>query len=176
LVKYEIYLSASRYFTRGFIETEYVDERASVALWYHMIINKITHQEFVEQYKKRLLNIHINKSMASDLVLSKFGDKHNKPAHLFWSWTGIILTFVAPIILLFVNWIYAILSFAIGLMVISASRKSAEQFVMQNMIEKEEFWNYTLLHGGAKITDINGNDIKSSWLEKMGDKYGKPNQ
>jgi hypothetical protein len=127
-----------------------------------MNFNKITHQEFVEHYKKGLLNVHINKSMAGDLVLSKFGDKHNKPAHLFWSWTGIILTFVVPIVLLFVNWIYSILSFIFGLMVIRASRKSAEQFVMQNMIENEDFWNYTLLHGGAKITDNEGNEIKLS--------------
>lgn len=136
-----------------------------------MNLNKITHQEFVEQYKKGLLNVHINKSMAGDLVLSKFGDKHNKPAHLFWSWTGIILTFVVPIVLLFVNWIYSILSFIFGLMVIRASRKSAEQFVMQNMIENEEFWNYALLHGGARITDNEGNEIKSNWLEKMEQKY-----
>lgn len=132
-----------------------------------MNFNKITHQDFVEQYKKGLLNVHINKSMTGDLVLSKFGDKHNKPAHLFWSWAGIILTFVVPMVLLFVNWIYSILSFIFGLMVISASRKSAEQFVMQNIIENGEFWNYALLHGGAKVTDKEGNEIKPNWLEKI---------
>jgi hypothetical protein len=74
-------------------------------------MKEFTHHEFVEQYKKGVLKVYINKNMAGDLVMSKFGDKHNKPAHLFWSWVGIFLTFIFPIILLFINWIYSILSF-----------------------------------------------------------------
>ena len=135
----------------------------------------ITYQQFLEKYKKGEINVLVNKSKAGDFVMSKFGDKHNKPAHLFWTWLGILLVFPAPIILWIIfGWIYALGSFVLGLMINSAARKSAEQFVLQNMIESEDFWDYVLLHKGAVIQDIDGNEVKSKFLDRMSAKHGSP--
>jgi len=70
--------------------------------------------------------------------------------------------------------VYALGSIVIGLMVHRAARKSASQFVLQNMLESEDFWNYVLLHKGAVILSKEGIEATSEFLEKMGEKYGKP--
>lgn len=131
---------------------------------------EITYREFTEKYKKGELLIAIKENKAGDFVLSDFADKHNKPAHNFWTWAGIILILPAPLILLFIDWKYAIGCFIIGFMIHKAARKSATQFVLQNMVENEDFFEYVLLHGGASIQDKNGNTVSSAFLNKMAGK------
>ena len=127
----------------------------------------ITHKEFVNRYKGGKILIYVDRNKAGDFVLSKFADKHNKPTHLFWSWLGIFLLVLLPVILFFIFWVYSIASLVLGLVVISGSRKSAEQFVVQNMIDNEDFFEYVLMHQGAKITNDQGEELKSEFLEKM---------
>ncbi|OGK38370.1 hypothetical protein A3F03_01455 [Candidatus Roizmanbacteria bacterium RIFCSPHIGHO2_12_FULL_41_11] len=135
----------------------------------------INYQQFLEGYKTNEFAVLVNKSKAGDFVMSKFGDKYNKPAHLFFTWLGIILIVPLPIILLiFYGWIHAVSSFIIGLMINSAAKKSASQFVLQNMLESEDFWDYVLLHKGAIIQDKQGNEITSEFLDRMAKKYGAP--
>lgn len=135
----------------------------------------IDYQRFLEGYKTGELTVLVNNSKAGDFVMSKFGDKHNKPAHLFFIWLGIILIVPLPIIfLVFFGWIHAVGSFILGLMINSAARKSASQFVLQNMMENEDFWDYVLLHKGAIIQDKQGNEITSEFLDRMAKKYGAP--
>lgn len=135
----------------------------------------INYQQFLEGYKSGEFSVLVNKSKAGDFVMSKFGDRHNKPAHLFWTWLGIIMIIPLPIILLiFQGWISALGSFIFGLMINGAARKSASQFVLQNMLESEDFWNYVLLHKGAIIQDKQGNEITSEFLDRMAKKYGAP--
>lgn len=131
----------------------------------------ITHQEFVEGYKTGKIIVSIDKSKAGDFVLSDLADKHNKPAHLLGSWGGIILAIPLPIILIFINWRYSIISFILGLITVSVSRKTAGKFVLRNMLENESFFEYVLLHEGAKITDEQDNETKSSFLEKTSKKF-----
>lgn len=137
-----------------------------------MSVIYLTHNEFVERYKAGDFTVHVNKWKAGDFILSEYADKHYKPAHLFWSWTGIILAIPLPIALLFfTSWKYSLCSFFLGFLIVGASRKSAAQFVLQNMLEDEDFWNYVLLHGGAKIRDENNNEIYSGWLKEMREKH-----
>jgi len=132
----------------------------------------LTHNEFVERYKTGDLTVYVNKIKAGDFILSKYADKHYKPAYLFWSWLSFILMFPLPIALLFfTSWIHALGSFIWGLTLRGANQRSAVEFVLQNMLENEEFWNYVLLHGGAKIKDKNNNEIYSAWLKEMEEKY-----
>jgi len=135
----------------------------------------INYQQFLEGYKTGEITVLVNNSKAGDFVMSKFGDKHNKPAHLFFTWLGIIMIIPFPIILvIFQGWISAIGSFVFGLMINSAVRKSASQFVLQNMIESEDFWDYVLFHKGAIIQDKEGNEIGSEFLDRMSKKHGEP--
>lgn len=122
----------------------------------------IDYQQFLQGYKTGEFAVLVNSSKAGDFVMSKFDDKHSKPAHLFWTWLGILLIFPSPIIFwILLGWIYALGSFILGLMINKAARKSAVQFVLQNMIENEDFWDYILLHKGAIIQDKDGNEIVS---------------
>jgi hypothetical protein len=130
----------------------------------------ISHADFIEGYKSQKYFVYVDENKAGDFVLSDHANPHNKPAHNFWSWTGLILAIIAPIILLFINWPLAIISVILGFTIISAARKSACQFVIENMVEVEDFWNYVLLHQGARIVDKEGNNIKSSFLNKMENK------
>lgn len=134
----------------------------------------IDYQQFLQRYKAGEFAVLVNKSKAGDFVMSKFGDKHNKPAHLFFTWLSIILIVPLPIILLIVyGWIHVVGSFIIGLMINAAARKSASRFVLRNMLESENFWDYVLLHKGAIIQDKQGNKITSEFLDRMAKKYGE---
>lgn len=136
----------------------------------------INYQQFLEGYKAGEVTVLVNKSKAGDFVMSKFGDKHNKPAHLFFTWLGILLIFPSPIVFwILFGWIYALGSFLLGLMINKAARKSASQFVLQNMIEGEDFWDYVLLHKGAIIQDKEGNEIESEFLDRMSKKHSQNN-
>lgn len=136
----------------------------------------ISHKEFVNRYKKGELFVYVNKLKAGDFVLSEYADKHNKPAHLFWSWVGIILVIPLPIVFLFVNWKYTILYFVVGLIVVNSAKKTSEKFILENMLSDGNFWDYVLLHGGTMITDNKGNKIKSEFLERMGKISKKENE
>ena len=136
-----------------------------------MSIKLISQNQFVEGYKAKDFTVLVNNSKAGDFVLSQFADKHNKPAHLFFSWLAIVLIIPAPTVLwIFYGWIFALGSFILGLAIRSAAKKSAVQFVMQNMLENEDFWEYVLLHKGAEIQDKDGNEIGSAFLNKMAKK------
>lgn len=134
-------------------------------------MDNITHKEFVEGYESGRFSVAVNKNTAGDFVLSNFADKHNKPAHYFWSWLGILLVLPIPIVLLYFSWIYSLVSFISGLIISSAARKSAGQFVLQNMLNNEDFFEYVLLHQGAIVTDEHGKELRSEFLTRMQSKY-----
>jgi len=137
----------------------------------------INYQQFLEQYKTSEITISVNISKAGDFVMSKFGNKHKKLMHLFWTWSGILLIFPLPIIFwIFFSWGYVIGSLALGLIISKMARKNAPQFVLQNMIDSEDFWDYVLLHKGATIYDKNGNEVESEFLNKMSGKYKEPKE
>lgn len=128
----------------------------------------VNYQQFLEGYKAGEIMVLVNKSKAGDFAMSEFANKQNKSAHQLWTWAGLVVLIPMPIILLiFQGWVYAIGSFILGLVINSAARRSAEQFVLQNMIESEDFWDYALMHGGAVMRDAQGNEIASGFLDKM---------
>jgi hypothetical protein len=113
----------------------------------------ISFQEFIEGYRKGVFTVSVRKSTAGNFVLSKFADKHNKPAYLFFHWLEIILLMPLPIILLFMDWHYAIFPFIGGLIVRGGLKKSAIDFIVQNMLEDQNFCGFILYQDGAKIMD-----------------------
>jgi hypothetical protein len=119
-------------------------------------MKEITYQEFVNKYKTGEIGLTIDPNKAGDFILSKFANKHNKPAHLFWTWTGVILIPLS-IFFIFIHWQYAIISFIAGALIINGARKSACQFVAENMVQDEKFWFYVLFHNGAIAKDKEGN-------------------
>lgn len=130
----------------------------------------IAYQNFINEYNAGKLQILVDESMAGNFILSPHADKHYKPAYLFWTWLGIILLVLTPMILLFYHWYYSAITFILGIIVFKASRKSGAQFVIENMISSEDFWDYILLHKGAKIIDSSGNEITSEFLARMANK------
>lgn len=131
----------------------------------------VSYQQFLEGYKAGEIMVLVNKSKAGDFVMSEFGDKHNKLAHQFWTWTGLAMLIPIPIILLIIQgWVYAIGAFIFGLIINKAARRSAEQFVLRNMVESEDFWDYALMHEGAIMRDSHGNEVTSAFLNRMENK------
>lgn len=127
----------------------------------------VNHQQFLEEYNAGKIMVLVNKSKAGDFVMSEFADKNNKRAHQFWTWTGIAILILVPIVLLILQeWIYAGGAFILGLIINSAARKSAGQFVLQNMIKDGLFWDYVLIHGGAIMRDSQGNKIVSGLSDR----------
>lgn len=128
----------------------------------------ISYNQFLEQYKSGDILVLVNEDKAGDFVMSDFGDKNNKRAHLFWTYLGLLMLIPLPIILFFLkHWVYAIVCFFIGYIVVKSARKSASQFVLQNMLESEDFWDYALMHGGAIMQDAQGNKIVSKFTQKF---------
>ena len=119
----------------------------------------ISHSDFVQLYSRGVLTVAINKSKAGDFVLSNHSTTRYRIAHNFWSWLGLLLVIPTAIVLLFFNWVYSVVSFTLGLVIVSAARKSAAQFVLEQMIDNEEFWNYVLLHKGADIRDRDNEEV-----------------
>ena len=135
----------------------------------------LNYQQFLAGYNKGDFVVFVNKSKAGDFVLSEFAHKHNKPAHLFWTWLGIIMIIAIPIVLLFLRkWIYAAACVTIGIIINNAARKSACRFVLQNMLESEDFWDYVLLHKGASIKDNEGREVTSEYLDRMARRFEGP--
>lgn len=135
----------------------------------------ISYQQFLEGYNAGELAVIVDRFKAGNFVLSEHADKKNKAAHLFWTWLGIIMVVPIPIVLIISHkWIFAICAFLLGLIITNAARKSAARFVLQNMLENENYWDYVLLHKGARIQDNEGNEVTSEFLDRMAKKFGEP--
>lgn len=91
--------------------------------------------------------------------MSEFADRKYRPAHLFWTWLGIISIPASVLFWIFYGWIVAIGCFIAGLVVLANARKSAAGFVLKNMVEDNQFFIYVLTHGGAVLVDKSGNKI-----------------
>lgn len=127
----------------------------------------ITYQQFLDRYKSGQIFVHINKHKAGDFIMSDFASKKYKYLHTIIVWSGILITFLLTFISFFINWKLAILSFIFGVVIIGISRNLSGKFVLSNMLASQDFWDYILLHGGAKITDGNGTELGSVFLHKM---------
>jgi len=135
----------------------------------------VNYQQFLDGYKAGDIMVLVNKSKAGDFAMSEFADKGNKRAHQLWTWAGLAMLIPIPIILLiFQGWIYAVGSFILGLIINNAARRSAEQFILRNMVESENFWDYVLMHGGAIMRDAQDNEIASEFLDRMANKTAQP--
>lgn len=119
----------------------------------------MTHAQFVKAYNEGTIRVAFQQHVANHLVESPLADKYNKPAHYFWICISFGLSFVAPIILLFVNWLYAIGAFIFGRFIWSATKKSAIGFAARNMLKDERFYNYAIRQPGVSIVDSNGDPI-----------------
>ena len=125
----------------------------------------ISHREFVSLYEQGQLTVSVDQFKAGDFILSPFSKNHYKYAHYFWNLLGFILLIGGIASIFFINWTIALAAIIIGLVIISAVRKSAGTFVMEQMLDDEEFWDYILLHKGAKIHDLSGETVYSQWLK-----------
>ena len=129
----------------------------------------ITHQEFVNEYNAGKIQINVDKFKAGDFISSSYANKHKKTVYLLWSWLAIIMIIPLPIIILFYHWYYSVILVILGLIIFNVNRKSSGKLVIENMIESNDFWDYILLHGGAKIIDkilkITDKDIEEAVLE-----------
>ncbi len=127
---------------------------------------RVTYHQFLEGYKAGEIMVLVDKTKAGDFVMSELADKRNKPANLFWTWAGLIVMIPLPIILwIYQGWVYALGSFVLGSMINNAARKSAGEFVLENMLKDKRFWDYVLLHNGAVMQDKEGSKITETFVD-----------
>ena len=127
----------------------------------------MTYQQFLKGYESDEILVYVVKQKAGDFIMSNFALKKYKYLHATLAWTGVLTTFIVSFVLIFINWKIAIISFIFGMIISGISRKLSTKLVLSNMLKSEDFWDYILLHGGAKITDEMGNEIGSAFLHKM---------
>ena len=71
-----------------------------------------------------------------------------RAAHHFWKNAGCLLPFVGIALFFFVKWYWAVGAIIAGFIVMSATRKSAAQFVHQHVLEDEDFY-YDMIEAGV---------------------------
>lgn len=112
---------------------------------------EINYQNFLEDYKNNKITVLVDKTKAGRFIISQLANKRFKPAHYFWTWVAFLLIFILPIVLLFEFWFYSIVSLVAGIWIYGAAKTSASQFVLENMLEDEKFFEFVMENNGAII-------------------------
>lgn len=117
-----------------------------------------SHAEFVSLFKQKKLKVFVDPNKAGDFIDSNQSDPNKRAAHIFWSWSGLLMIPVG-IVLLFFSLGWGIFLIFFGLVVTVSARNTAAQFVLQNILEDGLFFEYVVWHKGARIEDAEGNTI-----------------
>jgi len=120
---------------------------------------QISYEEFLRGYKENKIIVKVNRMTAGKFIESEIAGKRFKPAHYFWTYASFFLIFIFPIILIFKFWFYSVLSILGGISLYSSTKKSAIEFVIENMLEDEKFWRFAVENKGAVLTDDKSNMI-----------------
>lgn len=110
-------------------------------------MKELTHKEFSKLHKEGKIEVGVRKYESIKLALSPLASKYNKPAVRFWFYLAGLLFIILPIPLwIFKGFFYGLGSFVLGMMVYRANKESTAQFVINNMLEDEKFYNFVMSH------------------------------
>lgn len=108
-----------------------------------------SHADLVAGYRAGTARIHVDMSKAMHVCdRDKRLGGGVRAAHHFWKNTGCLLPLVGITLFFFVKWYWAVGAIIAGLLVMSATRKSAAQFVQQHILEDEGFY-YDMIEAGV---------------------------
>ena len=101
----------------------------------------MTHQEFVEEYKKGLIHVTMNESDALKLRNTSFLDKPNQYATIFWTWIRILPIPIGVVLIIWVNMWLGIAVIFIGILLRQAIKKPSSENALEQALRVEEFYN-----------------------------------
>lgn len=132
------------------------------------MLKNITHLTFKKEYNSNLLLIYINRKYINEFVTSQIANQNNKRAYIFYKRLSWVIIVLMPIILFLKGLGLVSLSpILVGWFILSANDKSGKEFLIDNMLDDEKFWNYITLNKGAYVVDKVGNYYLSDFLIKM---------
>ena len=99
----------------------------------------MTYEEYKEKRARGLLTMGVDTSVALRLV--DYFPKRYQYAYIFWSWVWMLSIPVAIFLTIFVTWTLGLVVFLVALVIFSALKKSAAEFVLEHADEHEEFFN-----------------------------------
>ena len=103
----------------------------------------VTFDNFVEGYKLRKIEIAVNPKTIPDSMSSPLMSTNRRLAHNLFFYIGVI-SFLSIFPLALVSWVPALAAFLWGIVIFSATKKSAISFIAERMLENEEFFHFCL--------------------------------
>ena len=101
----------------------------------------IPFEEFVDGYKAGKFSMRVNPAAISSLVRSPQMNKSRRLAYKLYLYIAIGL-FCSSAYLIFLHWFYAVIAIFAGMIILSANKKSAIDFITERVIENEEFFHF----------------------------------
>jgi hypothetical protein len=116
----------------------------------------MTHDEFVKAYKSGQITAAVNRRLALRSMKSPYVAKRYKTAHLFWTWIWFLSIPAGILLMIFVKWWIGLLVFIIGFLLPRAIKESSTQFVLEQALEDEKFYQFAIEEGLLVISKDDG--------------------
>jgi len=101
----------------------------------------MTHDEFIKAYKNQTIIVKVHKNMAMRLMDYPGIKKTNRAAHLFWTWVWFLSIPAAIACFIFFRWWVGLIVLLVGFALPRAIKDSATEFVIEQALEDERFYN-----------------------------------
>lgn len=113
----------------------------------------MTHDEFVRAYRSGQVTVAVNRHLALRSMSSPYVAKRYKAAHLFWTWVWFLSVPAGIAIMILVKLWIGLLVLVLGFFLPRAIRESSTEFVLDQALEDEGFYNFAINAGLLKICE-----------------------
>jgi hypothetical protein len=108
--------------------------------------------EFINSWNEGKLEIDVDRSKALQIANSKILPKRYQMAHIFWSWVWILSIPTAFAVMYFYTWwVGLLLLVLLTPALLSSTKKSAMQFMIDHSIENPEFYQFAVSEGVIRV-------------------------
>ena len=112
----------------------------------------MTHAEFVEGCQSKRVDAHVNKLLALKLMDTALMPKRYRVAYLFWTWIWFVSVPAAIACFIWTRWWIGVIVLFVGWALPEAIRRSACEFVLEQALEDEGFYNAAVKVGALTLT------------------------
>ena len=110
------------------------------------------HAEFVENWNAGKLGVDVDRSKALQVAGSKMLPKRYQLAHMFWSWVWMLSIPAALAVMYFYTWWAGLIVLVLVTPVLlSSTKKSAMQFMIDHSVEDPEFYRFAVSEGVIRV-------------------------
>jgi hypothetical protein len=114
------------------------------------------HNEFVKAYKSGQITVAVNRRLALRSMRSPYVAKRYKAAHLFWTWVWFLSIPAGITLMILVKWWIGLAVLVVGFFLPRAIRESSTDFVLEQALEDEGFYDFAINAGLLKINNRDG--------------------